>query len=137
MQEIELYTLYHTLSMILYALGAAGICAAVVLFVMGLGGIKELKEKFKPKPSLEPKADEPETDDLQNIAEVFKEEPEASLADLGLAVTEALAPEEAKSETPQTTVLEGATPSVKFIIMRKIVITHDKGEEDEGKNEQS
>lgn len=127
MREVELYNLYHTISILCLIAGIVCICVAVVLLIRGLGGVKELRSRMKPKPSLKQDEEtEKAQEHIQKVAEALQEGRVAAMPDLGLAVTEAL--DETQEDENKTTVLAKKGPEVKFKVKRKMLITHVNGE---------
>ena len=127
MQEIELYNLYHWLSIASYVLGAVFIAVAVVFLIKGFGGIKEILERMKPKPSMKAETEEEEAQEhLQKVADAIEAGQNVKEPDPGTEKTEPLESEE--DAASKTTVLQTHGPDAKFRITRKIIITHAKEE---------
>ena len=132
MKEVELYNLYHTISIICTVAGIACVCFAVFLLFRGLGGVKELRSRMKPRPLLKQEEDsEKAQEHIQKVAQALEEGRVAAMPDLGLAATEAL---EKQDDADKTTVLATQGPEVKFKVKRKMLITHVNGEDHAERN---
>ena len=127
MQEIELYNLYHWLSIASYVLGAIFIAVAAVFLIKGVGGIKEILERMKPKPSMKAETEEEEAQEhLQKVADAIEAGQNAKEEAPKAKTTAPLEDEE--DTASKTTVLQTHGPDAKFRITRKIIIIHAKEE---------